>query len=123
MNGAATITDASTDVPNAGPLADASTDVRNASFFCCNANGDPCCPLGYCADGGPNPNAPAYLLCETDRNSCQGDGGRFEYDLTADGSIELACSPAADAGGNVADAADASTDAASIDGSNGDAHD
>jgi hypothetical protein len=37
---------------------------------CCNANPDPCCPIGYCSpDAGPDSSA--YIDCEQDRSECE----------------------------------------------------
>jgi hypothetical protein len=64
--------------PNRDAESDAVSDLDGDASFeagssssCCNANGDPCCPLGYCGDA--EPSAPAYILCEQEQEAGLGD--------------------------------------------------
>jgi hypothetical protein len=68
-------------------LSDGAGDAR-VPFFCCNANGDPCCPFVYCGQ----PMTPAC--------ACKSDGGTWNYSSGA-------CSFSQDTGPGDAVAADA----------------
>jgi hypothetical protein len=61
---------------------------KSSGDTCCNANGDPCCPIAYCS-GGVGPNGSRYLACEQSRMQCEAMNG-FYYDQ-ADGSFD--CMP------------------------------
>jgi hypothetical protein len=86
--------DASVPPPDAGPVDAGPSDAEpdQMSFFsCCNANSDPCCPIGFCA-GGVGADGAAYIDCEQNRTQCESmDGDRYAYE--PDGS--LGCAPRA----------------------------
>jgi hypothetical protein len=72
--------DASVDRVDAPADAPAETPPpRDGAFlhnhnFCCNANADPCCYIGFCEN-----DASAYAVCEQERKSaCESEGGAFE---------------------------------------------
>jgi hypothetical protein len=53
------------------------TDAASAPFAgpCCNANGDPCCPI-LCDDPDA---ASAHDSCELQRSACEAEGGFFSF--------------------------------------------
>jgi hypothetical protein len=87
-------------------------DATTLPSFCCNVNGDPCCPFLYC-DAGITPECQAELACI--------DAGRW------DANVDMCVAPSGDDASSETDAgadAEASTsDAAGEDASDGDAHD
>ncbi len=75
------------------------TDGRMGCFpppvvtsFCCNANPDPCCPIGYCRDDA-GPDASDYISCEQDRSECEALDGSYTQVLGV-----IGCSVSLDAG-------------------------
>jgi len=70
--------------------------TANTNNFCCNANPDPCCGIGYCED----PDAVAYASCEQKWTACQSEGGNFLLPY-ANGAVwpsEAGCSLPQEAG-------------------------
>lgn len=58
--------------------------VSQVQSGCCNANPDPCCPIGYCsADAGPDSSA--YIDCEQGQSQCEALDA--SYGFQPDGSI------------------------------------
>jgi hypothetical protein len=51
---------------------------------CCNANPDPCCPMGYCG-GDAGPDSSVYIDCEQGRSECEALDA--SYGSLGDGSI------------------------------------
>jgi hypothetical protein len=61
--------------------------TRQPDPFCCNANGDPCCPHLYCGE-------PMTTEC-SDKLACEAEGGTYSYLSTC--SFPSDAGPAADA--------------------------
>jgi hypothetical protein len=72
---------------------DTAGDVENGSFFCCNANPDPCCAYLHC-DGSMTPMCDQELACESDG----GSWNAIDELLSDGGRIEPGCSPSPEAG-------------------------